>query len=53
MCMRLCKKIGAALQSGLFFLLCIPFVLIASIVIHISGLDKVDDWPDLRDQAKQ
>lgn len=51
--MRLCKKVGSALRSGLLFLFSIPFVLISSIVIHISGLDKVDDWPDLRDQAKQ
>ena len=43
--MNTLKKAAEAAKDGLIFLASIPFALVSSVVIHLSGADKADQGP--------
>lgn len=45
------KRIKDGITTMFQVLLCLAFVLIAAPVIHLSGLDKVDIWPDFKGEC--
>lgn len=51
--MTILKKVADGVKAGLFTLLSPVFCVVSSVVIHASGLDKVDSWPTPEEIEKQ
>ena len=47
------KSIANGVRSALFLLAAPVFCMVSSVVIHKSGLDKVDAWPSPEEIARQ
>lgn len=47
------SKIWNKAKDFAFCVVSFPFVLLSSVVIHHSGLDRVDSWPSVEEMKKQ